>query len=132
MRMEPVVFVIDDDMAVRHSICVLLESRGIAARPYASAAAFLTDLSAAQGCLLVDVAMPGMTGLDLLDRLRDSGIAIPAIVMTGTPTRLVQRSVDRVGATLLRKPFRSGELMACVKQALATELRIDSRSANVK
>ena len=118
MPKERVVFVIDDDNAVRHSICMLLESYGIVAHPYASGAAFLADSPAAHGCLLVDVEMPGMTGLELLDGLRSSGIAIPAIVMTAAPTSLVQRSVDRAGATLLQKPFRPGELMASIETAL--------------
>jgi FixJ family two-component response regulator len=118
MPKERVVFVIDDDNGVRHSICMLLESFGIVARPYASGAAFLPDSPAAHGCLLVDVEMPGLTGLELLDGLRSSGIAIPAIVMTAAPTSLVQRSVDRAGATLLQKPFRPGELMASIETAL--------------
>ena len=118
MSKEWVVFVIDDDNAVRHSICMLLESYGIVAHPYASGAAFLADPPATHGCLLVDVEMPGMTGLELLDGLRSSGIAIPAIVMTAAPTSLVQRSVDRAGATLLQKPFRPGELMASIETAL--------------
>ena len=59
-----------------------------------------------------------MTGLEFLGRLRSSGVAIPAIIMTAAPTSLVQRSVDRVGATLLRKPFRPGELMASIETAL--------------
>jgi len=118
MSKEWVVFVIDDDNAVRHTICMLLEIYGIVAHPYASGAAFLADSPAAHGCLLVDVEMPGMTGLELLDGLRSSGIAIPAIVMTAAPTSLVQRSVDRAGATLLQKPFRPGELMASIETAL--------------
>jgi FixJ family two-component response regulator len=118
MPKEQVVFVIDDDNAVRHSICMLLESYGIVARPYASGAAFLADSPAAPGCLLVDVDMPGMTGLELLERLRSGGIAIPAIVMTGALTSLIHGSVDRVGATLLRKPFQSGELLASIETAL--------------
>ena len=118
MSKEWVVFVIDDDNAVRHSICMLLESYGIVAHPYASGAAFLADSPAAHGCLLVDVEMRGMTGLELLDRLRSRGMALPAIVMTAAPTSLVQRSVDRAGATLLQKPFRPGELMASIETAL--------------
>lgn len=118
MPKEQVVFVIDDDNAVRHSICMLLESYGIVARPYASGASFLADSPAAPGCLLVDVDMPGMTGLELLERLRSGGIAIPAIVMTGALTSLIHRSVDRVRATLLRKPFQSGELLASIETAL--------------
>jgi two-component system, LuxR family, response regulator FixJ len=118
MPAERVVYVIDDDDAVRDSICMLLESYGIAARPYASGMAFLADLPPEHGCLFVDVDMSGINGLELLDRLRSRGIAIPAIVMTGALTSTIRRAVDRAGASLLQKPFRSGELMACIKQAL--------------
>jgi two-component system, LuxR family, response regulator FixJ len=111
-----VIYVIDDDDAVRHSICMLLDSYGIAARLYTSGASFLADLPLEHGCLLIDVNMPGMNGLELLDWLRARGIAIPVIVMTGAPTRSVRLAVDRAGATLLRKPFRTGELIACIEK----------------
>jgi FixJ family two-component response regulator len=68
--------------------------------------------------LLVDVEMPGMNGLELLDRLRGSRKPLPVIVMTGAPTSRVELAVDRSGATLLRKPFGSGELLAFVARAL--------------
>jgi FixJ family two-component response regulator len=118
MPAERTVYVIDDDDAVRDSICMLLEGHGIAARPYASAAAFLADPAPKQGCLLVDVDMPGMNGLELLARLRASMMALPVIVMTGTSTSRTQLAVDRAEATLLRKPFRTGELIASIATAL--------------
>ncbi len=118
MPAEQAVYVVDDDDAVRSSICMLLESYGIAARPYACGTAFLADLSPKQGCLLVDVEMPGMNGLELLDRLRGSREPIAVIMMTGAPTSRVRLAVERAGATLLRKPFGSGELMAFVARAL--------------
>ena len=118
MPAERVVYVIDDDHAVRDSLCMLLESYGIAAHPYASGVTFLRDLPPEYGCLLVDVNMPGMNGLELLNEVRARGIAIPVIVMTGAPTSWIQLAVDQVGATLLRKPFRPGELIACVEQTL--------------
>ena len=117
MPEEWVVYVVDDDDMVRDSLCMLLESHGIAARPYASGVAFLGDLPLEHGCLLVDVNMPGMNGLELLDQLRGRGIAIQAIVMTGAPASWIRLAVDRAGATLLQKPFRSGELIACVENA---------------
>jgi two-component system, LuxR family, response regulator FixJ len=118
MRGAPVVYVIDDDDAVRDSICMLLGIYGVATRPYASGAAFLADLPSEHGCLLVDVNMPEMNGLELLDRLRGFGIAIPVIVMTAAPTNRILLDVHRAGVMFLRKPFRSGELLACIETAL--------------
>jgi FixJ family two-component response regulator len=118
MPAKRVIYVVEDDDAVRDSICVLLDSYGIAARPYASAAALLTDLPPEHGCLLVDVDLPGMNGLELLRQLRGQGIAIPAIVMTGAMTSRIQLAAERAGATPLSKPFLPGELIACIEQAL--------------
>jgi two-component system, LuxR family, response regulator FixJ len=118
MRAERVICVVDDDDAVRGSICMLLDSYGITARPYASGAALLADLPPEHGCLLVDVDLPGINGLELLGQLRGRGITIPAIVMTGALTSRIRLAAERAGAILLSKPFRSGELIACVEQVL--------------
>ena len=115
---ERVVYVIDDDDAVRDSICMLLESYGIAAHPYASGAVFLADLPLDPGCLLVDVDMPGINGLELLNQLRGRRMAIPAIVMTGTLTSRTRLAADRVEAIPLLKPFRLRELVASAEKAL--------------
>ena len=113
-----IVYVVDDDYPVRDSICMLLESYGIRARPFASGVTFLRDLPQEYGCLLVDVNMPGMNGLELYERLRARGIGIPMIVMTAAPTRSIQQAVDQGGVTLLQKPFQTGELIACIQKAL--------------
>jgi two-component system response regulator FixJ len=120
MSQERIVYVIDDDDAVRASICMLLESYGVPARTYPSGGAFLRDLPPTHGCLLVDANMPGMSGLELLDQLRGRGSAIPAIVMTGALTAGIRGAADRAGATLLRKPFRPGELITCIEKALGS------------
>ena len=88
---ERVVYIIDDDDAVKDWICMLSESYGIAAHPYASGAVFLADLPLDPGCPLVDVDMPGINGLELLDELRGRRMAIPAIVMTGALTSRMRR-----------------------------------------
>jgi len=79
----------------------------------------LADLPRKHGCLLVDVDTPKMNGLELLDRLRGRGIAMPAIIMTGALTAKIRGVMDRTGAALLRKPFRLGELIACIEKASA-------------
>jgi two-component system, LuxR family, response regulator FixJ len=112
------VYVIDDDDAVRHSMCMLLDSYGIAARLYTSGASLLADLPLEHGCLLIDVNMPGMNGLELFSRLRGLGIAIPVIFMSAAPTRSIRLAVSRAGATLLQKPFRTAELIASIEKAL--------------
>ena len=122
MPEERVIFVVDDDDAVRDSICMLLESYGVASRSYASGEVFLKNLSSEHGCLLTDVNMPGMNGLQLLDELRGRGILFPVIVMTGEPHRSVQVAVDQAGAMLLRKPFRPRELITCLEEALGGSL----------
>jgi two-component system response regulator FixJ len=117
MPKEQAVYVIDDDDAVRNSICMLLETYGMTGCPYPSGAAFLADLPGKHGCLIVDVDMPKMNGLELLDRLRGRGIAMPVIIMTGALTARIREVADRTGATLLRKPFRPGELIAYIEKA---------------
>ena len=112
-----VVYVIDDDDAVGHSICMLLESYGIASRLYTSGASLLADLPLEHGCLLIDVNMPGMNGLELVSWLRGLGISIPVIVMSSVPTPSIRLAVGRAGATLLQKPFRTGELIASIEKA---------------
>ena len=79
-----VVHIVDDDEAVRQSLAFLLSTAGIPIRVYESATAFLTGLPTLQdGCLITDVRMPDMTGIELLQHLRGKGIKLPVIVITG-------------------------------------------------
>jgi len=114
------VYVVDDDDAVRDSVSILLQIHGVRVRTYASGGAFLRDPSPEKNaCLLIDMDMPGTTGIDVLAELQRRGTAIPAIVMTGGRATSLQAAAARIGATVLRKPFRSGELMVHIKQLLA-------------
>jgi two-component system response regulator FixJ len=119
MVAQPVIYVIDDDDAVRDSLHMLLESHGFPVRTYASGSAFLRDVPTdASACLLIDVNMPDMNGLELLDELRKRGVTIPAIFMTGGLTTTIPPSVDRTEARLVEKPFRAAELIGCVEMAV--------------
>ena len=81
---EGVVHVVDDDAAMRDSLAFLLEQAGLEARIYESATALLGAVRRLEpGCILTDVRMPEMSGIDLIRRLRAEGISFPVIVMTG-------------------------------------------------
>jgi FixJ family two-component response regulator len=116
---QPTVYVIDDDDAVRDSIHMLLELRGYAVLSFASGVALLSEgRPNKHGCLIIDVDMPDMGGVELLDRLRGEGVTTPAVFMTGGLSAGRREAMDRTDAILLEKPFGGGELVSCIKKAL--------------
>ncbi len=123
MRVNPerMVHVVDDDDAVRDSVRSLLESHGLAVRDYASARAFLAADGGGGGCLLLDLHMPEMSGLDLLETLRTRRNDIPTIVMTGRSDAGLKARAQRSGAiAFLDKPVDEDELMNSISHALAS------------
>jgi two-component system response regulator FixJ len=98
--------VVDDDDAVRDSVQVLLESYGHAVRTFARAEEFLRGRGPAKpACLILDLHMPGMGGLELLERLRAEGDTVPIIVITGRADAGLRRRVERAEAVaMLEKP----------------------------
>jgi two-component system response regulator FixJ len=114
------VHVIDDDEASRQSLAFLLESAQIGVRTYASATMFLdlvTGMSAS--CIVTDVRMPGMSGIDLLRRLKELGIEVPVIVITGHGDVPLAVEAMKIGAAdFLEKPFDDEVLLASVRSAL--------------
>src|SRR4051794_36374918 len=116
---RPIVHLIDDDLAIRDSTELMLQIAGIDVRAYASGIEFLNDINPNEiRCLVIDVNMPGIAGIDLLDRLRRSGITAPAIFITADGiTAALRAAVARTGASILLKPFRPGELITRVKDA---------------
>jgi two-component system, LuxR family, response regulator FixJ len=118
------VYVIDDDDAVRDSIRLLLECEGFRVVDFASAAEFLRQAPGDwHSCILTDMHMPGMTGLELIEEIRRRDPTIPIIAMTGRPDRAVEEAVEEADGTLLVKPFRFGELVAAIGKALRRRLQ---------
>ena len=116
-----VVHVVDDDEAVRDSMRALLESYGLKVRDYASARAFLigTSLHPA-GCVLLDLHLPGMSGLELLDTLHARGSKLPIIVVTGRSDSVLKERVVRAGALmLLDKPVADDMLLNSLARAFS-------------
>jgi FixJ family two-component response regulator len=115
-------FVVDDEEAVRRSLARLLGAIGVPTETFPSAVAFLAAYgSDTPGCLLVDLRMPGMSGLDLMEELKRRQSTMPIIVMTGhTDERSVQRLEAHHPLGLLEKPFSMRDLRTLVERWRAT------------
>ena len=125
VREEPVVFVVDDDPALRDSIALLVRAEGLAARTFDSARSFLDTWDRSEsGCLIVDLRMPGLSGLDLQERLAGDTDAPPIIFLTGYGTVPAAVRALKAGAMdFLEKPFDPATLLARVREALARDRR---------
>lgn len=120
MAVDAIVHVIDDDEAVRQSIEFLLRTSEVAARTYDSASAFLDALPTIEsGCIITDVRMPGISGIELLRRLGEMQIRIPVVVITGHGDVPLAVEAMKSGAVdFLEKPFEDELLLASVRSAL--------------
>jgi two-component system response regulator FixJ len=118
---QAVVHVIDDDEGVRQSLAFLLRAHEIEVRTYDSAAAFLSAAARLRsGCIVTDVRMPDISGIDLLRRLKELKIVLPAIVITGHGDVPLAVEAMKLGAAdFLEKPFDDAALLAAVRSALA-------------
>ncbi|HXS26689.1 MAG TPA: response regulator transcription factor [Steroidobacteraceae bacterium] len=124
-RMPPTVFVVDDDESVRSSLRFLLRSVGLESRAFASAGDFLTAYDPAQpGCLVLDVRMPGMSGLELQQQLNLRGAIIPVIFITGHGDIPMAVEAMQHGAhDFLQKPFRDQDLIDRIQHALEKDAK---------
>lgn len=113
------VFLVEDDEAVREGLSDLLHSAGIATRCFGSAEEFLQSWDVAMtGCLLLDVRLPGMSGMELQSHLNSLGIAIPVIIMTAHGDIPMVRKALKAGAVeFLTKPFQDEDIFDVVRQA---------------
>src|SRR6266567_9062089 len=118
--MEPLISIVDDDLAVRDALQRMLQSHGFAAATFASAEQFLGRANAHQpACLILDVRMPGMTGLALHDHLISTGCRIPTILVTACPTSGERRRAMASGvASYLAKPLSEQALLDTIREVL--------------
>ncbi len=120
MSDNPVVHIVDDDEAVRNSLAFMLGSAGLSVRLYESARAFLDLLDpSAHGCLVTDVRMPDMTGIELLAEIKAKARYLPAIVITGHGDIPLAVEAMKAGAVdFIEKPFEDEVLLKAVEAAL--------------
>ena len=120
---QATVFIVDDDSAIREGLSNLLDAVGIRAEQYGSAEEFSEHWDRQRaGCLVLDVRLPGISGMELQEKLLQAGIPIPIIVMTGHGDIPMVRKVLKAGAVeFLTKPFPAEELLHAVEQAFAID-----------
>jgi two-component system response regulator FixJ len=133
MQLEQTIYVIDDDDAVRQSLEFMLKAAGIKARSFESAKAFMAVLpEISSGCVVTDVRMPDITGIDLLRHLKKSNPDLPVIVITGHGDISLAVEAMKIGATdFLEKPFDGQQLLTAVRSALTQDADAGKRKAEL-
>ena len=128
------VYVVDDDEPVRDAISMLLDTVGIPHQVYPDAQAFLAGFDpAAHSCLVLDIRMPGMSGLELQEELNQRSISLPIIFITGHGDIPMAVEAMRRGAVdFIRKPFRDQELLDRINEALALDEEQRERNAGAE
>lgn len=120
MPRQSTIAIVDDDEAIREAIHLLLFAAGLNCLPYSSAQEFLEQQAGEPDCLLLDIRMPGMDGLELFRKLRSDGAPYPILFITGHGDIPLAVTAIKQGAfDFLTKPFREGELLQKVQLALS-------------
>ena len=133
MQPKPVIYVIDDDEAVRQSLEFLLKTAGHTVRSFETAKAFLEILPELRsGCIITDVRMPEITGIDLLRRVKAHHVDIPVIVITGHGDISLAVEAMKLGAVdFLEKPFDDDQLLTALKATLSRDADMAERKAEL-
>lgn len=133
MQPDPVIYVVDDDDAVRQSLEFLLKTVGIKVRSFESGKAFLDVLPQIRsGCVLTDVRMPEVTGIDVLKKVKATNPDLPVIVITGHGDISLAVEAMKIGAVdFLEKPFDDDLLIAAVRSALSRDADAGKRKAEL-
>jgi two-component system response regulator FixJ len=128
------VHIIEDDATVRESIRLLLGAEGFDARAYVSAIDFLGAIEPNEtGCVVTDVSLPGMSGVELLTHIMERGLSLPVIVMTGQANVPMAVSAMKLGAfDFMEKPFSSETLVIAVRKALSGAVYRRDADANIQ
>ena len=127
------VFVVDDDADIRDSMRLLLEVAGFKVRNFISAKQFLADDSSKHGCLIADIRMPDMSGLELQEEVTRRHIDLPVIIMTGHgDVPLAVRAMKAGAIDFLEKPFDDEKMLASVRRALEIGSKARSRKAEAE
>ena len=122
MTQRPLVAVVDDDESHRRATHSLLRAAGFTTAEFSDAESFLASATCAStACLVADMKMPGMSGLDLCEALAASGNAIPTVLVTAYSEEVTHARARKVGINCcLLKPFPAEQLLECIREALAT------------
>lgn len=131
MSDKSVVYIVDDDDAARDSLGFLLRSAKLAVKAFDSADAFVSALpSLGSGCVVTDIRMPGMSGIELLKHIRKQSRPIPVIVVTGHgDVPLAVEAMKHGAADFLEKPFDDEAMLASVRRALSKQKQSEKRDA---
>jgi FixJ family two-component response regulator len=131
---DAIVFVVDDDEGMRQSLKNLIGSVGLRVEAFASAQEFLrSKLTDVPGCLVLDVRLPGLSGLDLQKRMAEAGIEIPIIFITGHGDIPMTVQAMKAGAVeFLTKPFRDQDLLDAIQQALEHDRKTREQRAEIE
>jgi FixJ family two-component response regulator len=121
VEVDPVIYIVDDNASVRRALGRLLRSAGMDVRPFASAQQFLdSDFTEENACLIADVKMPGMGGLELQQKLVEHGANLPVILITGFDTEETRALAKQSGAAgYFRKPVDDRALLDAIRWALS-------------
>lgn len=126
MASEPAVFIVDDDASVRDAVRCMLEATGFRVETYVSGTDFLDRYDRSQqGCLLLDVQMPEMDGIELQRRLREEGVRLPIIMLTAHGNIPLAVNTVRMGAfDFIEKPFDDEDLISRIQEAIAQHVQL--------
>jgi len=124
MCVQPIVYVVDDDLSVQRTFNRLLTAAGWRVETYASGPAFLESYPTGQcGCVVLDLRMPDMSGLEVQAQLRDRGSSLTVVVVTAFSDVASREQAMQAGAVdVLEKPVRNQQLLRCIEQAMASQI----------
>jgi len=117
---RPMVVLVDDDPAVTHAVQFSFDLEGLEVRSYRDAESLLANpVLPETGCLVIDQNLPGMSGLSLLERLREDGVQLPAILITTNPRAALRDRAATAGIPIVEKPLLTDALLTTVRTALS-------------